>query len=271
MTLKRLTAYFRLWHIKQIQGFPAPVSANEQTHCRNCGTDFTGNYCPRCGQSRKTPRFTFRTGVQNMLAGLTNIGNGFGRTLIELLLRPGYMMADFIGGKRVHYFRPFQTLFVLAAIYILLTQLVLPIGQNEEKQKAATTTEQTMIADSIRTATSAVWEKEDTPFERTIQSMIKGAERVKQMEMPFARRVTNVLSRWAHGNKAVLILCTIPFLVLATRIVFRRRTARTMNFTEHVLVQAYIASQLLLFSILYIPFNAAIDPSDLVDIPWWLI
>jgi hypothetical protein len=36
-------------------------------------------------------------------------------------------------------------------------------------------------------------------------------------------------------------------------------------------VQAYIASQLLLFSILYIPFNAAIDPSDLVDIPWWLI
>ena len=36
------------------------------------------------------------------------------------------MIRDFIGGKRVEYFRPFQTLFILAALYIMAVQLVDP-------------------------------------------------------------------------------------------------------------------------------------------------
>lgn len=55
-----------------------------------------------------------------------NIDNGFSRNLLEFLYRPGYMIRDYIDGKRVHYFKPFQSLFVLAALYIMFVQLIDP-------------------------------------------------------------------------------------------------------------------------------------------------
>lgn len=36
------------------------------------------------------------------------------------------MIRDYIDGKRVHYFKPFQSLFVLAALYIMFVQLIDP-------------------------------------------------------------------------------------------------------------------------------------------------
>lgn len=94
--------------------------------CKNCGNTFQGNYCPHCGQNRHTPRFTIRNAFQNILSGFFNIDHGFSRNLIELLYRPGYMIRDYLKGKRVHYYKPFQTLFVLAALYIMGVQLIDP-------------------------------------------------------------------------------------------------------------------------------------------------
>ena len=36
------------------------------------------------------------------------------------------MIRDYLRGKRVHYYKPFQTLFVLAALYIMGVQLIDP-------------------------------------------------------------------------------------------------------------------------------------------------
>ena len=42
---------------------------NDTQHCLNCGNDFHGAYCPRCGQSHTTQRITWhnfwRTFVMN--------------------------------------------------------------------------------------------------------------------------------------------------------------------------------------------------------------
>lgn len=122
----------RAFHIKLIRGRETPATDNGTSTCQNCNTTYTGNYCNRCGQSRNTPRYRFRNALKNILGGFTNIDNGFGRTLLELLYRPGYMIRDFIGGKRVQYFRPFQTLFVLAALYIMMVQLVDPEALNRK-------------------------------------------------------------------------------------------------------------------------------------------
>lgn len=73
--------------------------------------------------------------LKNIAGGFFNIDNGFGRTLLELLYRPGYMIRDFIGGKRVEYFRPFQTLFILAALYIMAVQLVDPEALSKKKRR----------------------------------------------------------------------------------------------------------------------------------------
>lgn len=127
----------RAFHLKLMQGKQAPRNSEEPCTCRNCGTTYVGNFCGRCGQSRKTPRYRFSNAVKNILGGFTNIDNGFGRTLIDLLYRPGYMIRDFIDGKRIQYFRPFQTLFILAALYIMVVQVIDPEAlKKREKPKA---------------------------------------------------------------------------------------------------------------------------------------
>ncbi|MGG6549384.1 UNVERIFIED_CONTAM: DUF3667 domain-containing protein, partial [Prevotella sp. 15_C9] len=82
-----------------------PPISEESNICLNCDTVYTGSYCNRCGQSRNTPRYRFSNAFRNILGGFTNIDNGFGRTLLDLLYRPGYMIRDFIAGKRILYFR----------------------------------------------------------------------------------------------------------------------------------------------------------------------
>ena len=120
--------------------------SEESNICLNCETAYTGSYCNRCGQSRNTPRYRFSNAFRNILGGFTNIDNGFGRTLLDLLYRPGYMIRDFIAGKRILYFRPFQTLFVLAALYIMAVQLVDPEALKEKKEKSQEVQRQEILA-----------------------------------------------------------------------------------------------------------------------------
>lgn len=131
---RKWTAIRRTLHIKRIRGRLIPdIDLEETTTCKNCGYTFIGNYCNHCAQSKDTRRFNFRSAIANALSGLSNIDRGLGYTLIELLYRPGYMINDFLTGKRVRYFRPFQTLFVLAAVYILLVQFIDPDALKKDK------------------------------------------------------------------------------------------------------------------------------------------
>ena len=133
---QKIVAFYKLLHQKQIRGKHEIKENPTCCVCKNCGNTFQGNYCPQilliipfhphCGQNRHTPRFTIRNAFQNILSGFFNIDNGFSRNLIELLYRPGYMIRDYLRGKRVHYYKPFQTLFVLAALYIMGVQLIDP-------------------------------------------------------------------------------------------------------------------------------------------------
>ena len=123
---QKIVAFYKLLHQKQIRGKYEIKENPTCCVCKNCRNTFQGNYCPHCGQNHHTPRFTIRNAFQNILSGFFNIDHGFSRNLIELLYRPGYMIRDYLKGKRVHYYKPFQTLFVLAALYIMGVQLIDP-------------------------------------------------------------------------------------------------------------------------------------------------
>lgn len=299
--------YIRVLHIKQIRGSRNPINSPATTTCKNCGNTYTGNYCGRCGQNKKTDRFSFHYAIKNALGGISNIDNGFWRTLIELLYRPGYMINDFIKGKRVRYFRPFQTLFVLAAIYILLVQLIDPealknndpsisrieqltIAQNQLQQHIDTIQDKqekqiaSGILNDLKQSIKRIQNKESyssdkdttqvdendfaTDLDNTIQRVEHFDE--KLATMPFLQKIWDLLHSWAHGNKAASIVCTLPLFALATRMTFRKRKyGINFNITEHVFIQTYIAAQILLITILYLPFNGKAAIDDLYDIPIW--
>lgn len=101
------------------------------TVCKNCGSEYSGNYCNNCGQKAKVGRLTFRSVIDNWMYGLTNCDTGILFTCKELFTRPGRMMADYIRGKRVIYFQPFPMLFITAGLYGLISQIFVPAKEAE--------------------------------------------------------------------------------------------------------------------------------------------
>jgi hypothetical protein len=94
--------------------------SQEEHVCPTCGTQFQGNYCPRCGQSSKIGRYSF---VKAFLLFLDvwGLGNrGMFRTLRDLILRPGYMIRDYLQGMQMAYFPPFKMFFLLITLGILV-------------------------------------------------------------------------------------------------------------------------------------------------------
>jgi hypothetical protein len=97
----------------------APLSEDEHV-CATCGTRFEGNYCPRCGQSARIGRYSFKKALLLFL-DVWGVGNrGMFRTLRDLILRPGYMIRDYLRGMQMAYFPPFKMFFLLFTLSILI-------------------------------------------------------------------------------------------------------------------------------------------------------
>ncbi|HAX48240.1 MAG TPA: DUF3667 domain-containing protein [Ignavibacteria bacterium] len=86
--------------------------------CTNCGNEFSGKYCPECGQGR-IKRLEVKTIVHDVTHGILHWENSILKTFKALLFKPGKTVNEYIEGKRKHYVKPFsyfifiQTLFVV--------------------------------------------------------------------------------------------------------------------------------------------------------------
>lgn len=104
---------FRIW--QQTPHVVAPIQETEH-ECASCGTIYQGHYCPRCGQSSRIGRFSFKTAFLLFL-DVWGLGNrGMFRSIRDLLLRPGYMIRDYVQGHQSAYFPPFKMFFILATL-----------------------------------------------------------------------------------------------------------------------------------------------------------
>ena len=76
---------FREWEKQPHQ--VAPLS-EEHHECATCGTHYEGNYCPRCGQSARIGRYSFKNALLLYL-DVWGLGNrGMFRSIRDLILRP---------------------------------------------------------------------------------------------------------------------------------------------------------------------------------------
>ena len=304
---------YRAFHIRQIRGkVPAPLSTEGCT-CRNCGHSFTGNFCPRCGQSRGIYRFQLKHAPGNILRSLFRVDGKFGHTLLALLYRPGHLMRGFMQGRRAAYSMPLQTLFLLIAFYLLAVQLVIP--QVQKKQQIPADTEK---AERIRKSLSelqegrneetdslamSIWDasialqksnlaevlpadslridEKLTPQEET--SYFPGNKLVRQidtaiLQVPFLNRVWDLLKRWGHGNRTLHVIAILPLFAIGTYWSFQNRWQRhrhprrvRFNLMEHFFIQAYIAGQIMLLSILFLPFGWVDNEAEVFALPWSII
>lgn len=105
---------------------------NSATICKNCQTEFNGNYCPNCKQSAHTNRITWHELGHQLLHAFFHVDRGFLYTVREMLLRPGKTIQDYLAGKRGYHFNPFLFILLCGGLASLLFT-ALHIGVIAEK------------------------------------------------------------------------------------------------------------------------------------------
>lgn len=208
---------FRMWQRRPYEVAPLGTVTHE---CASCKNEFQGSYCPRCGQSAQIGRFSFKTAFLLFL-DVWGMGNrSMFRSLRDLVLRPGYMIRDYLGGMQSAYFPPFKMFFVLAAISALVTT-------------SPTAPEETTI---------------ENRKEKTVVSPL-GDERgavVKQKTMEFMETMKTLSKK----NPAIYSLLMLIFFYLPLYFFFRKSPALpNLRFSEFVIALVYSSNAYSIFSI----------------------
>ena len=120
MNIKDKYEQFKQW---QLEPFDYGFDDSHIHVCNNCGNSFNGKFCPHCSQNGKYGRITWKSVALSIgeVWGMHNRSLLF--SIIQLLLRPGYFISDYINGKRQVSFPPVKMLVLVALLGVLVDHL----------------------------------------------------------------------------------------------------------------------------------------------------
>ena len=117
MEIKAAYRRFRQW---QLSPFDNEFASQETNSCCNCGHDFVGNFCPYCSQKQGLGPITWKS-VWHSIAEVWGMhSRSMPFTLLQLFLRPGYFISDYINGKRQVSFPPVKMLAIIAVLGVIV-------------------------------------------------------------------------------------------------------------------------------------------------------
>ncbi len=122
--IKEKYEHFREWQ-RSPNAFQ--IKSDDEHVCQCCGHRFVGNYCPGCSQKAEEGAIGWRS-VRQSFMDIWGLGSrSLPRSICHLLLRPGYLISDYISGKRQVSFPPVKMLFFVAVIIVLLVYYLIPL------------------------------------------------------------------------------------------------------------------------------------------------
>lgn len=194
-------------------------------HCLNCGKDYDGSYCPHCGQSHATHRITWGNFWRNFVMNGIGLQGTLPHTIIELFYRPGYLIRDYLAGKRQHYTNPFRMLLLTAAIFVLFNGM--GIGGNIKESAAelsmAMNTEENMTAQDTAAVNEVTQGMMDTMY-----------------------------SNFGTFNLLLILTMTVPFWIAFRRAGQYRN--QPLNISEAATAMAFVGCQNMVVNLFSLPF-----------------
>ena len=241
--------YQRFSEWKQQPHQVAPLS--EVHHeCATCGTHYEGNYCPRCGQSSKIGRYSFKNALLLYL-DVWGLGNrGMFRTIRDLILRPGYMIRDYFRGMQMAYFPPFKLFFLLLALSVLVDSGMNIQGVNREKQNEKESGE---LVNSFSKDVLHIEPREKKPEVKpeikTDKPLTK--EDQKMMAVEESERLTTSFVEWLEQHGSVVVLAGLLVFSFPLYLLFRHSPAiPDLRFSECFVSMVYITDMFLIYNII---------------------
>ena len=234
---------YREWKLEPHQ--VAPLS-EEQHECATCGTHYEGNYCPRCGQSARIGRYSFKKAILLFL-DVWGLGNrGMFRSIRDLILRPGYMIRDYLRGMQMAYFPPFKMFFLLLALWLVVDsglniQLVNRDKQNEKE------TEQIFSRFKPKVSQNATDDKAD---EKKNGILFTKEEKEKMFNQEYKQKEGEV-GDWIEQHSSLLVLAGLLLFSLPLYLLFRRSPSiPDLRLSECFVAMVYITDMILIYGII---------------------
>ena len=183
------------------------------TKCLNCGTEFEGKFCPECGQSAETGRFTLKFIGENLLAAILGRDGGIAYTFKNLFSRPGKMIVENLDGKRKKYVSPFPMLFLTLTLYILIFSLT--------GSKGGITTDMDLnLSDNATTN--------------------------EQISLEINRLFINAFHFYLN-HYTLCYMLTLPLFVIAARRCYGKQNQKRYNRAEYIVAIVYAMVMLVLY------------------------
>ena len=244
---------YKEWKLQPHQ--VAPLS-EEQHECATCGTRYDGNYCPRCGQSAKIGRYSFKNAFLLFL-DVWGLGNrGMFRSIRDLILRPGYMIRDYLRGMQMAYFPPFKLFFLLLALWLVVDsglniQLVNRDKQNEKETEEFFSRFNPKVS---LTEDEKVDEKKQTEAQEKVEKKtgkpLTKEEKKERFEQEYERRSGEV-GDWIEQHSSLLVLAGLLLFSLPLYLLFRRSPSiPDLRLSECFVAMVYITDMILIYGII---------------------
>ena len=122
------------------KSLPAEVTKE----CENCGASLTGQFCAECGQEITSNIRYFGTVILHLLDDIFSFDSRASRTLLPLVLKPGFLTQKYFAGKRVHYVPPLRLYLFISIIFFLSLKLFTDIPAPNLPTAASTEIQQTI-------------------------------------------------------------------------------------------------------------------------------
>lgn len=183
-------------------------NAPQATKCLNCDTEFQGKYCPECGQSAETRRFTMNLVFEHLIEALWGVDGSIGFSLKSLFTHPGKMTLDYIKGKRTQYFSPISMLLIALTLYVLILSF----------------TDTFIILDSISG--------------QSYEAIPTGASFMERINHDMDYFFKNCVS-FFYNNYTLCYLLLIPLYVVAARVCFGKNNRKRYNLAEYTIAMIY--------------------------------
>ena len=206
----------------EIQTITPPETQPEPkvTTCLNCGTKFEGKFCPECGQSADTGRFTMKFIWENLLAAFISKDGGIWFTLKNLFTRPGAMVVEILNGKRRRFFSPFPMLICSLTFYVLILSLSGSHQEYREFENKLQKAEETYIIESENDEI-----EKDTEINVTTKKVLS--------------KILGSVVSFYNNHYTLLYMLTLPFFVIAARVCFGKANRKRYNRAEYVVAIVY--------------------------------
>ena len=233
---------FREW--EQQPHEVAPLSG-EQHVCATCSTHYEGNYCPRCGQSCKIVRYSFKNAFLLYL-DVWGLGNrGMFRSIRDLILRPGYMIRDYLRGMQMAYFPPFKMFFLLCTLSLIVdTGLnIQGINRSVENEKAY----ENLFGVSDDRMKDVEKETEETDDKKYTPEQA----RKRKLAHKAGDQKIDRLEKWGEKHSSVMALASLLLFSWPLWLMIRRCPAiPDLRFSECFVAMVYIINMFIIYSII---------------------